>query len=116
MALGGAALANGASSTTSTTPPAAQQGAPTQRPDPTTPGDHVGANGKTEAALPSAVAAKVKSAAEAKLPGATLERVETDVDYGSPYEARMRKADGTEVSVLVDASFNVTAVHVMQHP
>jgi hypothetical protein len=53
-----------------------------QRPDPTTPGGHVGANGKTEVALPSDVAAKVKAAAEAKIPNGTVLRVETDVDHG----------------------------------
>jgi uncharacterized membrane protein YkoI len=128
LALGGSALADAAtnkSSTTSTTSTTgtsttaqgsqgAQQGRP-QR-DPTTPGGHVGANGKTEAALPADVAAKVKAAAEAKVSGGTVERVETDVDHGSPYEAHVRKADGTEVEVLVNSSFDVTAVNTMQHP
>ncbi|MCW3003506.1 MAG: hypothetical protein JWQ20_2804 [Conexibacter sp.] len=126
LALGGSALANaaGTSSTTSTTPgttpttpPGGGPGAPSgQRPDPTRSGGHVGANGKTEAALPGAVAAKVKAAAEAKVPGGTVERVETDVDHGSPYEAHVRKADGTQVEVLVNQSFDVTAVNTMQHP
>ena len=43
-------------------------------------------------------------------------RVETDVDHGSPYEAHVRKSDGTEVEVLVDSSFTVTAANTMQHP
>jgi hypothetical protein len=114
LALGGSQLANAAtnSSSTSSSSTAATQ---TQR-DPTTPGGHVGANGKTEAALPADVAAKVKAAAEAKVPGGTVERVETDVDHGSPYEAHVRKSDGTELEVLVDSSFNVTAVNTMgQH-
>jgi hypothetical protein len=117
LALGGSALASGASSSSSSTtaqPPAAA--APTQRPDPTTPGGHVGANGKTEQALPSDVAAKVKAAAEAKIPSGTILRVETDVDHGSPYEAHVRKADGTELEVLVDSSFKVTAVNTMGRP
>jgi hypothetical protein len=126
LALGGSALADAATNKTSTTgtsttpqgtqgsaPQGAQQGRP-QR-DPTTPGGHVGANGKTEAALPADVAAKVKAAAEAKVSGGTVERVETDVDHGSPYEAHVRKADGTEVEVLVNSSFDVTAVNTMQH-
>lgn len=113
LALGGSALAGAATSSTSKggTPPTA--GA---RPDPTTPGGHVGANGKTEQALPSDVAAKVKAVAEAKVSGATVERVETDVDHGSPYEAHMRKSDGTELEVLVDSSFDVTAVNTMGQP
>jgi hypothetical protein len=126
LALGGSALADAATNKTSTTgtsttpqgthgsaPQGAQQGRP-QR-DPTTPGGHVGANGKTEAALPADVAAKVKAAAEAKVSGGTVERVETDVDHGSPYEAHVRKADGTEVEVLVNSSLDVTAVNTMQH-
>jgi hypothetical protein len=127
LALGGSALADAASSGSSSasgSSSSAQQGypspggAPQGRPqrDPTVPGGHRGANGKTEAALPSAAAAKVKAAAEAKVPGGTVERVETDVDHGSPYEAHVRKADGTELEVLVDSSFNVTAVNTMQHP
>jgi hypothetical protein len=40
-------------------------------------------------------------------------RVETDVDHGSRYEAHVRKADGTEVEVLVNADFQVTAVNTM---
>jgi hypothetical protein len=122
LALGGSALAGAATSTnsSSTAAPAAQQGYGTppsgQRPDPTKPGGHVGSNGKTEQALSSDVAAKVKAAAEAKVSGGTVLRVETDVDHGSPYEAHVRKSDGTEVEVLVSSSFDVTAVNAMQHP
>jgi hypothetical protein len=50
------------------------------------------------------------------VPGATLERTETDVDHGSPYEAHLRKSDGTELEVLVNENFVVTAVNTMQHP
>ena len=35
----------------------------------------------------------------------TLERTETDVDHGSPYEAHIRKSDGSEVEVLVNENF-----------
>ena len=42
--------------------------------------------------------------------------VETDVDHGSPFEAHVRKADGTELEVLVNSRFQVTAVNSMQHP
>jgi uncharacterized membrane protein YkoI len=62
------------------------------------------------------VGAKVKAAALAKVPGGTVERVETYVDHGSHYEAHVRKADGTELEVLVNDSFQVTAVNQMQHP
>ena len=39
-----------------------------------------------------------------------------DADHGSPYEAHVRKSDGTELEVLVNKSFEVTAVNNMQHP
>jgi hypothetical protein len=71
---------------------------------------------KPETPLTGDVAAKVKAAAEKKVPGGTIERVETDSDHGSPYEAHVRKADGTELEVLVNKSFEVTAVNTMRHP
>jgi uncharacterized membrane protein YkoI len=79
-------------------------------------GRHVGANGQREKALSGDVAAKVKAAALDKVPGGTVERVETDADHGSPYEAHVRKADGTQLEVLVNKSFEVTAVNSMMHP
>jgi hypothetical protein len=116
LALGGSAIANAASKPAATpsasSTPAPGYGAPGGRP----PGRHVGANGQREQPLPSDVAAKVAAAAKAKVPGATLERTETDVDHGSPYEAHLRKSDGTELEVLVNKDFKVTAVTVMRHP
>jgi hypothetical protein len=70
---------------------------------------------KPETPLTGDVAAKVTAAAKAKVPGGTIERVETDSDHGSPYEAHVRKADGTELEVLVNKSFEVTAVNTMRH-
>jgi hypothetical protein len=115
LALGGSALAGAATSGSSGTQGAttAPQGAPQGGPPP---GPHVGANGKQEQALTGDVAASVTKAALAKVPGGTVERVETDVDHGSPYEAHVRKADGTELEVLVNKDFAVTAVNTMQHP
>jgi hypothetical protein len=80
------------------------------------PGRHIGANGQREQPLSGDVAAKVRDAALAKVPGGTIERVETDADHGSPYEAHVRRSDGTELEVLVNKSFEVTAVNDMQHP
>jgi hypothetical protein len=80
------------------------------------PGRHVGANGQRERALSGDVADKVRAAALAEVDGGTIERVETDADHGSPYEAHVRKSDGTELEVLVNKSFEVTAVNQMQHP
>lgn len=123
MALGGSVIADAATSSNSQSgssgaatqqqgygpPPAgARGGAPGGR--------HVGANGKQEQPLSGDVAAKVRAAALAKVSGGIVERVETDVDHGSPYEAHVRKADGTELEVLVNKSFEVTAVNTMMHP
>ena len=126
LALGGSALADAATSSGSSSTGSSSSGSSTAQPqqapqgqpprDPTKPGGHRGANGQVEQALPSDVAAKVKAAAEAKVPGGTVERVETDVDHGSPYEAHVRKSDGTELEVLVNKDFAVTAVNTMQHP
>jgi hypothetical protein len=113
----GAALMNGtanAQTSTSTTaapstaaPP--QQAPPNGQPpanfDPTK-GGHV-ANGVTETLLTGDTAEKVKAAALAAVPGGTIQRVENDAE-GSPYEAHVTKADGTEVTVKVDSNFKVT--------
>ena len=115
LALGGSALADAASNT-STQPAPSNQQAPQGAPHPGSNGRHVGANGKEEQPLSADVAKKVSDAALAKVKG-TVERTETDVDHGSPYEAHVRKSDGTEVEVLVNKDFEVTAVNEMgRHP
>jgi uncharacterized membrane protein YkoI len=117
-ALGGSAIANAASSPTSSTSTTASGTAtqPQQAPrrDPSLGGHR--ANGKTEKLLTGDTASKVEAAAKAKVPGGTIERVETDVDTGSPYEAHVKKADGSEVIVYVDANFKVTGTGTMGHP
>jgi uncharacterized membrane protein YkoI len=58
----------------------------------------------------------VRAAALAKVPG-TVERVETNVDGSAPYEAHIRKSDGSEVEVQVAKDFTVSAVNTMGgHP
>ena len=119
-ALGGAVISNAAtnnSNSTSSSGTSTQQGTatpPDKGPGGSPPGRHVGSNGQREQALDAATAANVKKAAEAKVSGGTVERVETDVDTGSPYEAHVRKADGTQLEVLVNKSFQVSAVNTMQ--
>ena len=54
--------------------------------------------------------AKVTAAAEAKLPGGTIVRVETDADGNAAYEAHMTKADGTRATVYVNEQFEVVSV------
>jgi hypothetical protein len=111
----GAALLNGtanAQTSTSTTAapstaqPAPPRGQPPANFDPTK-GGHV-ANGVTEVLLTGDTADKVRAAALAAVPGGTVQRVENDAE-GSPYEAHMTTADGTQVTVKVDSNFKVTS-------
>lgn len=67
------------------------------------------ANGITETVLTGDSATKATAAALAAVPGGTIQRVETDAD-GAKYEAHMTKADGTVVTVKLDANFKVTSV------
>jgi hypothetical protein len=96
IAAGGTSLAAAATnSTSSSADPASSQQRP-ERPAP------VQLTGDT--------ADKVRAAAVAKVPGATVLRVEEGGPDGAAYHAHVRKADGTEVEVLVNASFEATAV------
>jgi uncharacterized membrane protein YkoI len=67
-----------------------------------------GGPGMGETPLTGADADKATAAAQAKFPGGTVLRVETDAD--GTYEAHVRKADGTEVEVKMDKDFNITGV------
>ncbi len=107
LALGGSAIANAASTSSQSSGSTAAAQAPGGAN-----GGHT-ANGKTEKLLTGDTAAKVKAAALAKVPGGTVERVETDADHGSPYEAHVTKSDGTQLEVLVNDQFEVTAVNTM---
>jgi hypothetical protein len=69
-------------------------------------GNHAGPG---ETLLTGTTAQRVRAAALAAVPGGRIIRVETDSD-GSPYEAHMTKADGTEVTVKIDTAFKVTAI------
>src|SRR3954452_7452809 len=102
LAVGAAVVAdaasNGSSGSKGTQPPpgqAARQGTPPQHPG--------------ETLLTDGTAQKVKDAALKKVPGATVLRVETDAE-GSPYEAHLRKSDGSEVTAKMNKQFQVTAV------
>jgi hypothetical protein len=60
--------------------------------------------------LSSDVAAKVKAAALEKVPGATVLRTEGGGPYGSAYHAHIKTSDGKLQVVLVNSSFQATAV------
>ncbi len=65
-------------------------------------------HGPGEKLLTGTAAQKATAAAKAAVPGGTIVRVETDSD-GAAYEAHMRKADGSYVTVKMDSDFKVTS-------
>ncbi len=93
--LAGTTVASAQSSTSSTSTSTAMQ-----------PPSNV-SHGPGETLLTGSAAAKVKAAALAAVPGGTIIRVETD-SAGSPYEAHVKKSDGSVVTVKVDGSFKAT--------
>jgi len=62
-----------------------------------------------ETLLTGSDAEKATAAALKAVPGATIDRVETDAD-GAVYEAHVTKSDGSKATVLFDKDFNVTSV------
>jgi len=113
LALGGAALASADETGSTGTATSGAYGQVGERAG----GPGMNGNGNTDPSKPMRsdeklltgdTAAKVTAAAKAKEPTATIERVETDSD--GVYEAHMVRADGTHITVQVDASFAVTAV------
>jgi len=64
--------------------------------------------------LSSEVAAKVKAAALDKVPGATVLRTEAGGPYSTPYHAHIKTSDGKLQVVLVNSSFQATAVQADQ--
>ncbi|HMS46673.1 hypothetical protein [Candidatus Neomicrothrix sp.] len=64
-------------------------------------------NGMTEEELSGDQAEKVTAAVEAKLPGATIERMETDAEAGA-FEAHVTDADGKHLTVTLDKDYKVT--------
>jgi hypothetical protein len=110
-AVGASVMGTAGAQTTSTTTAASGStggAAPTGTPPDPSQGGHV-ANGITEALLTGDTAAKVTAAAQGAVSGATIDRVENDAE-GATYEAHMTKADGSKVTVKVNADFSVASV------
>ena len=97
------AQTDNSSSSSSTAP--ADDSAPQRDP---TQGGHT-ANGIREELLTGDTATKVSDAAEAAVPDATVDRVETDAE-GAAYEAHMTKSDGSHVTVKVNEDGSVAGV------
>jgi len=108
---GVASAASGSGSTTTTTTPSATPTAPSTAPGtaPAAP-QGWGAQRSDETLLTGDTAAKVKAIALAKVPGATVVRVETDADGHAAYEAHLTKSDGSLVTAYVDKDLNFVSV------
>jgi len=110
--IGASLIGTSSAQTTSTTAPSSSAPAPGPPGGPNggnfdpSKGGHQ-ANGVTETLLTGDDATKAKAAANAAVPNATIERVETDAE-GAAYEAHMVKSDGTHVTVKMDKDFKVT--------
>lgn len=111
LALGGSAMASAASSDTTaaaaaTTTAAAPAAAGTDiRGD----GGPRGGQRAGETLVTGSLKTKLTAAAKAKVPGATIDRVETDAD-GAAYEAHVTKSDGTQATVLFSKDGAVSSV------
>ena len=108
--LGAAGIASAATSSTGSTgsssttpPPPGSSGAPPANADPGTV-----THGPDETLLTGTELQKASAAATAAEPGATIIRAETDSSGASTYEVHMKKSDGTDVTVQLNASFVVT--------
>ena len=104
-----ASAATGSDSSSSSTSNVAAQAvaAAPSAPDPQNPWGHQRSD---ETLLTGDTASKVEAAAKAKVPNATIVRVETDADGNAAYEAHMTKADGTPVTAYVNEQFEVVSV------
>lgn len=125
-ALGASATTSGTGSTSSTSSSSSSPQAGTAQPPANAPdgdGRHGGPGGPCgpggpggpapvrpdEKSVSSSDAAKLTAAAKAKVPGATVIRVETD-SGDAAYEVHMRKSDGSLVTVKFDKNLAFTAV------
>jgi hypothetical protein len=122
LAVGGYAVAGAATGSTTTRPAVSSQSgrAPSiagndarpprdGQPPACDPGSMPHGPGETE--LTGDTADKVKAAALTAVPGGTIVRVETDSSGETPYEAHVKKADGSFVVVQVKSDFSVAATH-----
>jgi len=97
-----AASGSGSATPTTTASPGAPPGASAQNP--------WGNQRSDETLLTGSALSKVTAIAQAKVPGGTIVRVETDADGVATYEAHMTKADGSPVTVYVDSNFAFVSV------
>jgi uncharacterized membrane protein YkoI len=106
FALGGAAVAGAVQNNNSTTAAA----------NTTTAQGNESRQSSNETALTGDTAAKVRAAALAKVPGGTVDRVETDAQGHAAYEAHMTTSDGNSMTVYVNAQFEVVSTEKGRGP
>ncbi len=102
VAGGSYGIASAATGTASTT--AASTTVAATAPNPQQP---FGGQRSDETPLTGDELAKVTAAAQAKVPGGTIIRVETDADGHAKYEAHMSDASGNPITVYVNDAFAV---------
>jgi uncharacterized membrane protein YkoI len=108
LALGGSAIAGAASNDNAAS--TSSSAAATTQDDSGNSRGAFGGQRPDETLLTGDDASKVSAAALARFPGGTIERVETDADGNAKYESHMTKADGSRVTVYVNADFEVVSV------
>jgi uncharacterized membrane protein YkoI len=101
FALGGAAIAGAADDDSSSSNSSAAATTTQSQPDRSRP------QRDDEELLSGDTASRVRQAALARVPGGTIERVETDADGHAAYEAHMVKSDGSRITVYVNKQFEV---------
>jgi hypothetical protein len=106
---GVASAASGSSSATTTPTTSTATGTPSAPPGATAQNPW-GNQRSDETLLTGTALAKVQAIAEAKVPGGTIVRIETDADGVATYEAHMTRADGSPVTVYVDSNFAFVSV------
>ena len=105
-ATSGSSTSSGSSSASGSAP-APAQGAPAGNQPPADPATMT--HGPGETLLTGTDLQKADAAATAAEPGATIVRAETDSSGKGVYEVHMKKADGSYVTVYLNANFAVTS-------
>jgi hypothetical protein len=101
VGIGAAGIASASTGSTTSIPAASSPGIP--------PNSATMTHGPGETILSGDSLAKATAAADAAEPGASIIRIETD-SSGAAYEAHMTKADGSIVTVKMDANYKVTGI------
>jgi hypothetical protein len=105
-----AGAATGSGGSTTTTPSTATPALPSLHHSGTGAPQGWGQQRRDETLLTGDALTAVTKAAQTRVPGGTIVRVESDADGNAAYEAHMTKADGSLATVYVDKSYDVVGV------